>query len=319
MRVELSVVTPMKDEQSSLEYYFTHVIEALNRVSDHWEIICVDDGSCDGTLALLLKYHQQYPQIKILQLSRNFGKEYALTAGLHYCQGEAVIPLDADMQDPPQLIPELVEKWRQGYDVVLAQRKSRYQDGFIKRASANGFYKLMSMISHSPIYKNSGDFRLMDRKVVVAIRQMPERVRFMKGILSWPGFTMTSVSYDRSGRVAGKSCWRPLALFRLALDGLFSFSDFPIKLVTISGCLISLLSVLYGLFLFIRTLVVGIDVPGYASLMTVILFVSGVQLISLGIIGEYVGRIYLEAKNRPLYVVAETWGFAAKATDDSET
>jgi glycosyltransferase involved in cell wall biosynthesis len=308
-KIDISIITPMKNEQVCLDRYFDQVIPILQSLTHQWEIICIDDGSSDGTLKTLLHFHQQHPQIKILQLARNFGKEYALSAGLAYCKGEAVIPLDADLQDPPQLIPQLIKKWHEGYNVVLAQRGKRQQDTISKRISAKLFYRLMKMIAYSTIHENSGDFRLLDQKVVKTINKMPERVRFMKGILAWPGFKTTAITYDRPQRIHGKTDWNFFKLWHLALDGIFSFSAVPLKLVSFIGASISLLSFLYALFLVVRTIIFGIKVPGYASLMTVILFASGVQLLSLGIVGEYVGRIYLETKQRPLYVVAYQWGF----------
>ncbi len=273
-----------------------------------YEIICVNDGSQDDTLAKLIKHHHSNHNIKVINLSRNFGKEIALTAGLDHAKGEAVIPIDADLQDPPELIVEMLEKWREGYDVVYAKRRSRQGETWLKQITANGFYRIMQKMTPVRIPQDTGDFRLMDRQVVAALKQIPETHRFMKGLFAWVGFKQTALEYDRLPRYKGRTKWNYWQLWNLAIEGITSFSALPLKVWSYMGLFISLAAFLYALFLIIRTLIFGIDVPGYASLMVAILFMGGVQLISLGVIGEYLGRIYAEVKRRPLYLIRDTYG-----------
>lgn len=273
-----------------------------------YEIICVNDGSQDDTLAKLIKYHHFNGNIKVINLSRNFGKEIALTAGLDHARGAAVIPIDADLQDPPELIVEMLEKWREGYDVVYAKRRSRHGETWLKQITANGFYRLLQKMTPVHIPQDTGDFRLMDRQVVEALKKLPETHRFMKGLFGWVGFKQTALEYDRLPRYKGRTKWNYWQLWNLAIEGITSFSALPLKVWSYMGLLISFGAFIYALFLIVRTLIFGIDVPGYASLMVAILFMGGVQLISLGVIGEYLGRIYAEVKRRPLYLIRDTYG-----------
>ncbi|GHU11435.1 glycosyl transferase [Alphaproteobacteria bacterium] len=270
-----------------------------------FEIICVNDGSADDTLAQLVKQKENISQIKIINFSRNFGKDAAMTAGLDFASGECVIPIDSDLQDPPELIAEMLEKWKQGFDVVLAKRIDRSEDGFFKRITACLFYKICNLLSDIELPENVGDFRLLDRKVVDAIKQCPERKRFMKGLFAFAGFKTATVEYKRPPREVGKSKWNYWKLWNYAIDGLTSFSTFPLKIWTYIGILVTLASFAGGLWILLRTLYYGIDWPGYASLMIVMLFLGGTQMISLGLIGEYVGRIYMESKQRPIYIVKD--------------
>jgi glycosyltransferase involved in cell wall biosynthesis len=263
----------------------------------------------------LIGYHHRYPQVKVLSFSRNFGKETALTAGLQHSCGRAVIPLDADLQDPPELIGTFIAKWREGYDVVYAMRTKRQGEGWLKRATANLFYRLINRFSETPIPKNTGDFRLMDSRVVRVLNQIPENTRFMKGLFAWVGFKQIGVPYEREPRHAGKTKWNYWKLWNLALDAITLFSTVPLRLWGYVGLAISFLSLAYAAFLVLRTLIFGIVLPGYASIMVAILFLGGLQLFSLGIIGEYLGRVYAETKKRPLYVVAESYGFGEEQTD----
>lgn len=305
----LSVVVPMYNESANIQTLFEALVPVLNAIDEAWEIICVNDGSRDDTAAQVKQWHAQDSRIKLVSLSRNFGKETALTAGLFHAAGRGVVPMDADMQDPPELIAPMVKKWRdEGFKVVLATRMFRSGDGFLKKLTAHWFYAIIGRLSRTDIPKNTGDFRLMDREVIEAIRLLPERTRFMKGLLSWVGFPTTQVFYDRPERAAGDSKFNFMSLWSLALDGLFSFTTVPLKIWTYLGALISMLSFSYALFLIIKTLISGSDVPGYASLMVAVLFMGGIQLMSLGVIGEYIGRIYRETKRRPLYVIGETVG-----------
>ena len=231
-----------------------------------------------------------------------------MTAGLDAAHGDAVIPMDADLQDPPELVADFIAKWREGFDVVYGVRRSRESDSRVKRATARVFYRLFNRLTALPIPENTGDFRLMDRRVVSALRQLPERNRFMKGLFSWVGFRQTGIAYDRDARAAGRSKWNYWRLWNFALDGITGFSTVPLRLWSYAGAIVALIAFLYAAFLIARTIVLGVDVPGYASLMVVILFLGGVQLISLGVIGEYLGRLYHEAKQRPTYLVGRTYG-----------
>ena len=306
---EISIVVPLYNEEKNIDYLFERLVTVLNKINSSYEIICVNDGSKDDTLECLIEKNRYNPAIKIVNLSRNFGKEIALTAGIDYATGAAVIPIDADLQDPPELIEELVAKWREGYDVVYATRRTRQGETWLKRLTANTFYRIIGKISRVPIPRNTGDFRLLDRKVVEAIKQLPERTRFMKGLFAWIGFKQTSILFDRQPRFQGNTTWNYWKLWNLALDGIASFSFVPLKVWSYFGLTVSLVSLLYASFLIIRTLIFGIDVPGYASLMVTVLFLGGIQLITLGIIGEYLGRIYEEVKGRPLYLVRKCYGF----------
>ena len=307
--VELSVIVPVYNEELNIEYLFERLLSVLETLDTSYEIVCVNDGSKDNTLKCLIEHHHRNPVIKVVNLSRNFGKEVALSAGLDYATGAAVVPIDADLQDPPELIKELVEKWREGYDVVYATRRSRGEESWLKQTTANAFYKIIGKMSRVPIPRNTGDFRLLDRRVVEAIKQMPERTRFMKGLFAWVGFKQTSVLFDRPQRYKGTTTWNYWRLWNFAIDGITSFSFLPLKVWSYVGVTISLVSFLYATFLIYRTLLYGVDLPGYASIMVAILFLGGIQLVTLGIIGEYLSRVYEEVKGRPLYLVRDAYGF----------
>ena len=311
--IEISVVVPLYNEEENIDYLFTRLLSVLDKLETSYEVVCINDGSRDNTLKQLIEYHHQNPNIKVINLSRNFGKEIALTAGIDYARGEAVIPIDADLQDPPELIEELVAKWRQGYDIVYATRRSRQGETWLKRFTADAFYKTIGKMTKISIPANTGDFRLLDRKVVEALKQIPERTRFMKGLFAWVGYKQTSVMFDREPRAAGTTTWNYWKLWNFAIDGITSFSFVPLKIWSYIGLFISFISLLYASFLVIRTLILGIDVPGYASLMVAVLFFGGIQLITLGVIGEYLGRVYEEVKGRPLYFVRESYGFETKS------
>jgi glycosyltransferase involved in cell wall biosynthesis len=317
--IELSVVVPMYNEELNIDYLFERLVPVLDRLNMKYEIVCVDDGSKDNTLNYLVAHHLRNPAIKVVNLSRNFGKEIALTAGIDHATGAAVVPIDADLQDPPELIEELVAKWREGYDVVYATRRLRRGESWFKRLSANAFYQTIGRMSPVEIPRNTGDFRLLDRRVVDALKQLPERNRFMKGLFAWVGFKQTSILYDRPQRYKGVTKWNYRRLWNLAIDGITSFSFLPLKVWSYIGLALSLLAFIYASFLIIRTLILGIDVPGYASLMVAVLFLGGVQLLSLGIIGEYLGRVYEEVKRRPLYLVRECHGFKSDSLNQMST
>jgi polyisoprenyl-phosphate glycosyltransferase len=305
----LSLVVPVFNEESALDSLFDRVLPLLEQTTPDYEIVCINDGSSDRSLAVLVGAHFACSRIKIVDLSRNFGKEAALTAGLEYATGDAVIPLDADLQDPPELIPQLVAKWLEGYDMVIAVRQDRRSESLPKRSSANLFYRVLARISEVSIPSNVGDFRLLDRRVVEALKQVPERNRFMKGLFAWLGFRQASISYVRPSRVVGKSKWRYWQLWNFALDGIFSFSTIPLRIWTYFGLLISMASFCYMFWTLAKTMIYGVQVPGYASIVVLLLFFSGVNMIGLGVIGEYLGRVFLEVKQRPTYLVRQALGF----------
>ena len=303
----ISIVAAFYNEAESIGAFFHEVHAAARMLDARVEYICVNDGSTDGTLALLQQEMAARPNIRIVNLARNFGKEAAISAGLNHARGSAVIVIDADLQDPPSLIAAFVAKWRQGYDVVYGVRASRRADSLVKRATARLFYALFNRLTDVKIPRGAGDFRLMDRRVVDAVLALPERNRFMKGLFSWVGFRQTGVEFERGPRAAGKSGWSYSRLVHFAVDGLTSFSIAPLRFASLAGALVSLLGFSYAAFLVIRTLVFGADVPGYASVMVMMMFLGGVQLCCLGLMGEYLGRLYIEAKGRPLYVVADVF------------
>ena len=305
----ISAVVPFLNEAATLPVLFAELEQQLGALGLPWELVLVDDGSRDGSLEVVRDQLQQRRELKatVLSLSRNFGKEAALTAGLQASRGDVVVPLDADLQDPPELIGAMLEQWRQGFDVVYAVRRRRAGESSTKRLTAFGFYRLMGRLSSTAIPADTGDFRLMDRCVVEALLQLPERSRFMKGLFAWVGFRQSAISYDRDARQGGKSNWNYWKLWNFALDGITSFSRVPLQVLSGSGVAIAFLALLYGSWMVLRTLVFGIDLPGYASLMTAVLFLGGVQLIGLGVLGEYLGRVFEEVKARPLYLVRERW------------
>ena len=307
----LSIVAPAYNEEKNLPAFIAAIVPALEAIGESFEIIFVDDGSRDGTLGMLAAASSQDPRIKVVGLARNFGKDVALTAGLAHTTGQAVIPIDCDLQHPVELIPAFVAKWREGYDMVLGVRSKRDEEGFVRRSMSRTYYKVMGWMTSVTIPPNAGDFRLIDRKIVDVINQMPERHRFMKGIFAWPGFKVASIEFQANVRAnETRSSWSFFKLWRFALDGLFSFSTAPLKMWTYVGILAALGGFVYGAITLIQKLFFGISAPGYASLLIVVLFFSGLLLISNGIQGEYIARIFEEVKGRPLYVVGKKFGFA---------
>lgn len=311
--MKVSIVTPFFNEEGAVEVFFEAVTSVLISEGFDYEIICVNDGSTDQTLRDLIKAQDSYQHVRIVDLSRNFGKEAAISAGLSNAMGDVVIPLDADLQDPPELIPKLVEKWMQGYEVVLAKRVSRQSDSAMKRLTAHWFYRFIDKLADIRIPENVGDFRLMDASVVEALCQLKENRRFMKGLFAWVGFRSTSIEYTRPPRSAGVTKFNGWRLWNFALEGITSFSTALLRVWTYFGGLIALCAFGYAGFIAIRTLLRGVDVPGYASLLTIMLFLGGLQLVGLGIIGEYLGRIYLEAKRRPPFLIRRI--YTSKADD----
>jgi glycosyltransferase involved in cell wall biosynthesis len=301
-KVDLSVVCPMYNESAVVVPFLARLMPALEQVGLSFEVVCVNDGSTDKTLHLLRERAAADTRLRVIDLSRNFGKEAALTCGIDHAVGDAVIPIDADLQDPPELISDMVRLWREGFDVVLPQRTDRKSDHLLKRKTSEWFYFVHNSISDHQIPANVGDFRLMDRQVVEALKRLPERRRFMKGLFAWVGFRQALIPYRREPRVAGASKFSGWRLWNFALEGLTAFSTVPLRVWTYIGLAIATVSFAFGLFIVGRVLLLGRDLPGYASLITVILFIGGVQLIGLGVLGEYIGRLYSEAKGRPIYI-----------------
>ena len=302
----LSLVVPVFNESESLKIFLEKIYEALKKINKlRFEIIFINDGSNDETLEKLLHFKKDLKEIVVIDLSRNFGKEAALTAGLDMCKGNIVIPIDVDLQDPPELISKMVDSWRDGYEVVLARRISRKSDSLLKRKTAKWFYSTIGKISDVAIPENVGDFRLMDRKVVDALKLLPENGRFMKGLFAWIGFRTTLIDFERIDRSEGITKFNTWKLWNLAIDGITSFSIIPLRLSTYIGFIIALAAVGYGAYILWMTLNNGVELPGYSSLIVSITFLSGIQLIGIGIIGEYLGRTYIESKRRPVYVVRD--------------
>ncbi|WP_460131241.1 glycosyltransferase family 2 protein [Pseudomonas sp. S1_E04] len=303
--MKVSLVVPLYNEEQAVGVFYRAVRDEPLLHEYTLEIVLINDGSTDRTAEHARAIALADDDVVLINFSRNFGKEAALFAGLEYASGDAVVPLDVDLQDPINVIPRLIQEWRNGADVVLAKRRDRSSDGYLKRHSASLFYHLLNRIAYTHIEENVGDFRLMDRKVVDVIKALPEQQLFMKGVLSWAGFNVAIVEYDRAPRAAGQSKFNAWKLWNLALDGITSFSTLPLRLWSYIGGCISLLALVYAGFLVLDKVLFGNAVPGYPSVMTAILFLGGVQLIGIGILGEYVGRIYMEAKHRPRYVIRE--------------
>ncbi len=308
IKEKLSVVAPAYNESENVELFFSTMKNVLDDVAEQWEIICVNDGSKDDTLQKLIALNSEDARLKVINLSRNFGKEVALTAGLDYASGDAIIPIDFDLQDPPELIPEMIRLWKEGNDVVYATRTHREGESFIKKITASAFYRVITKITNIDIPKDTGDFRLMDRRVLDELKKLRETHRFMKGLFSWVGYKQVSLPYERKPRHAGTTSFNYWKLWNFAIEGITSFSIAPLQLATYSGLIVSLFAFLYAIIIIVKTLFFGADVEGYPSMMVTILFLGGVQLITIGIIGEYIGRIYNEVKQRPLYIVSESYG-----------
>ncbi|MBN8926368.1 MAG: glycosyltransferase family 2 protein [Rhodospirillales bacterium] len=299
----LSIVVPAYNEAEVLPLLHARLCAVMERLGEPWELVLVNDGSTDGTLAAMAALHRADPRVGYVNLSRNFGKEIALTAGLDHARGEAVIVIDADLQDPPELIPDLVAGWREGFDTVYAQRRQREGETWLKKATAAGFYRLMQRLSGVRLPPDTGDFRLMSRRVVVALSQLREHHRFMKGLFAWVGYPSKAILYDRAPREAGTTKWNYWKLWNFALEGITSFTVMPLKLATYLGLAIGLFAAVYLVIVVVKTLLVGSSVAGYPSLMAVVLFMGGAQLVTLGVMGEYLGRVFNESKQRPLYFV----------------
>jgi glycosyltransferase involved in cell wall biosynthesis len=300
----VSLVVPFYNESEGISLFFDAVVGVFSSLTDvEFEVICIDDGSTDDTLAKLISLIERDSRFRVIELSRNFGKEAALTAGIDAARGDAVIPFDADLQDPPELILELIKQWKNGAEVVLARRADRSSDAFLKQKTAAFFYRIHNSLSSIKIPDNVGDFRLMDRIAVDALKRLPERQRFMKGLFTWVGYRTVTVEYTRNPRAAGTTKFSGWKLWNFAVEGITSFSTIPLRIWTYIGGVGALLTIIYGLFIILRTLILGIDLPGYASILVTILFFGSLQLIGIGVLGEYLGRIYMENKQRPIYLV----------------
>ena len=304
----LSLVVPVYNEAANIEPFLARARAALEALAMPWEIVFVDDGSRDASLPAMLAARERDPRITVIELSRNFGKEVALTAGLDHARGDAVIPIDADLQHPPELIAQLVAAWRAGSDMVVAVRRNPPRDGALRRLLSALFYRIFRRVTAMQLPPGAGDYRLLAAPVVRALRNLPERSRFMKGLYAWVGFRYVTVSYDVDARAQGRSSFGARKLWRLGTDAITSFSAAPLKAASVIGFITAIVAIVYGTWLVGKTLVLGIDLPGYASTITLVLFLGGVQLLSLGILGEYIARIYDEVKARPLYVVRARHG-----------
>lgn len=317
--VQVSIIIPFLNEREVLPLCHARLRQVLGALGDPWEIVFVDDGSQDGSAEYLAGLMAREPGLKLVRLSRNFGKEAAMTAGLEHATGAAVILLDADLQDPPELIPDMVRAWREGADVVCMRRRSRAGESWLKRASAYAYYRLLSRLSRAAIPPDTGDFRLMSRRAVNALLRLPERCRYMKGLYAWIGMPTRVIDYDRAPRAAGATKWNYFALLRLAMEGITSFSTAPLRWATAAGVTAALLGALFGLAIIFKTLIFGDPVEGYPSLMAMITFLSGIQLITIGLLGEYMGKTYMEAKQRPVYLVSEVQHSAAAVLPLADT
>lgn len=307
--ITITIIVPCYNEQEVLEEFHTEVGKVFSAVPDcRFRFLFVNDGSRDGTLGIIRRLAEEDPRVSYISFSRNFGKEAAMLAGLDYAESDAVILMDSDLQHPPELIPEMVRWWRQGYDDVCAKRADRKDEGFVKRHLTNFFYKLLQKCSRTEIQRNVGDFRLLDRRCVAALRLMREGERYTKGMFTWVGFKKKEIPFHVRPRAAGKTTWNYWSLLNLALEGLTSFTTAPLRLASMFGVAVSFLAILYMIYVFIRAMLYGDPVAGYPTLLTVMLCLGGVQLLALGIIGEYLGRVFNESKRRPLYLVDEMNG-----------
>jgi glycosyltransferase involved in cell wall biosynthesis len=306
--VNISCVVPVFNEEAVIEDFLVKLQSVLRALTTHFEIIIVDDGSRDYTIDKVQSLRNN-KHIKLLGLSRNFGKEIALTAGLEHCSGDVVISMDADFQHPFELLPVFLQHWSQGYDMVYGVRQSRQSESYFKRNFARMFYWVMKKITSIDIPRNAGDFRLMDKKIIEALKQFPERTRFMKGLYAWVGYKKIGVPFEVKDRAAGKSSWGFTRLFELAITGITSFSDVPLRVWSLVGFFISMISLIYAIYIITVTLLYGADLPGFPTLVVAIMFLGGIQLLSIGILGEYIARVFTEVKQRPKYLLQLKEGF----------
>ena len=301
----IDIIVPVFNEQDVIPMFKKRIQAVMQSCDIQWRVIFVDDGSSDDSLAVMKSIHESNSQFGYLSLSRNFGKEYAVTAGLDHASADAAVVIDVDLQDPPELIPDMVAEWHAGFDVVYATRKARHGESMAKKATANMFYRTINSMSKINIPKDTGDYRLMSRRAYLAVNKLRERNRFMKGLFAWVGYKQKQLYFEREPRAAGITKWNYSKLWRFALDGITSFSYMPLRFATWIGMTVAVFAFIYGTIIIAKTMVLGSDVPGYPSLMVVVLFLGGIQLTALGIIGEYLGRMFNESKQRPLYLIDE--------------
>lgn len=304
----LSVVIPVLNEERGVERLVARLAPALDGLSRPWEVLFVDDGSNDRTLDVLRRIHEREPRVKTVSLSRNFGKEVAVAAGLQHATGDGVVIMDGDLQHPPEVIGDFVARWDEGFDIVYGQRRDRQTDTAMQRVTSRAFYRVFRALTGTELPDGAGDFRLLDRKAVDAMNRLKERSRFNKGLFAWIGFKTVGVVFDVAPRAEGVTRWRPRKLFRFALDGLASFTTIPLRIWSYLGLLVSAFAFFYAVVFLVKTLIWGADVPGFPTLIISVMLLGGVQLISLGVVGEYLGRVYEEVKGRPLYIIGERVG-----------
>lgn len=308
----ISILTPMYNEEQVIDLFFERMEHAITGLDCRFEFVCVNDGSRDRTWEILANRAARDARVVVVNLTRNFGKEAAITAALDFARGDAVIPIDADLQDPPDLIPQFIAKWREGYDVVYGVRRQRRSDTFGKRTTSGLFYDLFNKLADVKIPADVGDYRLMDRSVVENLKRLPERNRFMKGLFAWVGGRSIAIEFARQARAAGSTKWNYWRLWNFALEGITSFSTAPLRVWSYVGLSVAAIGCLFALYLVVLVLTRGADVPGYASIMVAVLVLGGLQLLSLGLIGEYIGRVYMETKQRPAYLVSDIIGSQAQ-------
>lgn len=309
MKEKLSIIIPMYNEEESLPFLYNRLVSLGEEIENYnLEFLFVNDGSKDRSLEIVKGYREKDSRVCYLNLSRNFGKEVAMGAAFDYVTGDAVVIIDADLQDPPELILNMIKYYEEGYDDVYAKRKSRDGETWFKKATSRNFYKVLASVSNVPIQTDTGDFRLLSRRAIEALKSFPEKQRYTKGMFSLIGFKKIALEFDRNPRVAGETKWNYFKLMDLAIEGITSFTVAPLRIATFIGLLFAIGSFIYMIFTVIKTLINGVDVPGYASLICVMLMLGGIQLISLGVIGEYLGRIFIEVKGRPLYFIDEYSG-----------
>lgn len=303
---KISLLIPAYNEEETLPLLYKELCNVIKDIKNYeFEILFINDGSNDNTLNILRMLQDRDSRVNYISFSRNFGKETAMIAGFDYATGDAAVVLDADLQDPPELLSEMIKYWEQGYDDVYAKRRTREGESWLKKFTSHAFYKLLQKMTKIQIQEDTGDFRLLDKSAIQALKKLREKQRYTKGMFSWIGFNKKEILFDRKPRAAGKTKWNYLKLFNLALEGVTSFTTFPLRIATLIGMIVSVLSIIYMFIILIKSIIWQDPVQGYPSMMVTILFLGGVQLISLGIIGEYVGRIFNETKNRPLYIISE--------------
>ena len=299
----VTILVPCYNEEEVINIFYKEVVKIIDKLDYEFELLFVNDGSKDNTLNKIIAMRMHDSRVSYVDLSRNYGKEIAMAAGLDHVSGDAVIIMDADLQDPPSLIPTMIEEWEKGYDDVYAKRSSRKGESFMKKFTAHCFYRLLSKLSRVEIQKDTGDFRLLNRKAIEALKQFREAGRYTKGLFSLIGFKKKEILFDRDERAAGKTKWNYWKLIGLAIEGITTFTIMPLRIATFIGSITGLGAFIYMIYIVLRTLIVGVELPGYASLVSIVLFIGSIQLISIGVLGEYVGRIFNETKNRPLYFI----------------